>query len=213
MFSSTSSVYGMPLKKSEFFEKSDSSFPISLYASTKKSCETLIHNYSHNFGLPATVLRFFTVYGPWGRPDMALFKFVNSILKDVPIDVYNHGNMWRDFTYVEDLVESIYRLVGIIPNNESMVSNDTLSETAPFRIVNIGNQNSINLNDFIKCLEKIMNKKAIKNYMEIQPGDVPYTLSNSNLLEKLTNFKPSTSIEEGIEKFYNWYKIIIIFKL
>ena len=205
IFSSTSSTYGLTNKKSSFTELDNSNFPISLYASTKKSCEVLIHNYSHNFSIPSTVLRFFTVYGPWGRPDMALFKFTSAILNDEPIEVYNSGKLWRDFTFIDDLVKSIIKLSDIDPTDNKKIPKDSISKNAPYRIVNIGNQRAINLLKFIKVLEKITSKKAKFIYAPMQKGDVPFTLANSNLLYQLTNYKPTTSVAVGIKKFYDWY--------
>ena len=206
LFSSTSSVYGYRDIDESFKETDETSKQLSLYASTKKSVETILHNYSHNFNIPSTVLRFFTVYGPWGRPDMALFKFVKSILNNEPIDVYNEGKMWRDFTYIDDLTESISLLINIIPNRVKICEEDNLSKIAPYRIVNIGNSKSEKLEDFIDTLEIIINKKALRNYLPLQAGDVPYTLSDISLLRKITGYSPNTSIHNGIKKFYEWYK-------
>lgn len=205
IFSSTSSTYGYSDSNEAFTEQNITDHPISLYASTKKSCEVMIHNYSHNFNIPCTVLRFFTVYGPWGRPDMALFKFVNSILSNSPIDVYNKGELWRDFTFIDDLTQSIYKLIDVIPQKEKKCSNNSLSLKAPYRVINIGNQNAVKLDNFISTLENIIGKKAIRINKPMQKGDVPYTLSNSSLLKNLTGYVPSTKIEVGIKKFYDWY--------
>ena len=205
IFSSTSSTYGFTNKKTSFIESNESNFPISLYASTKKSCEVMIHNYSHNFNIPSTVLRFFTVYGPWGRPDMALFKFTRAILENKPIEVFNSGKLWRDFTYIDDLVISIIKLLKITPSIGKKIPNDSISKNAPYRTVNIGNQKAVNLMKFINTLEKITSRKAKYIYAPMQKGDVPFTLANSNLLYQLTNYRPSTSVEEGIKKFYDWY--------
>lgn len=200
IFASTSSVYGQTLKTDPFEENQDTNKPLSLYASTKKSCEVILHNYSINFDLSITVLRFFTVYGPWGRPDMALFKFIKNISQDIPIDVYNKGEMYRDFTYVDDLVNSIslfiYKLFKL-SKEESLVNYD---------IINVGNQNSVKLMDFITHIEQIMKKKAKINFLPIQPGDVPFTLSNSQKLKNIINYVPSTSYKDGIANFYEWYK-------
>lgn len=206
IFSSTSSIYGKSNSKKAFKETSCSDRQISLYAATKISAEKILHNYSYNFNLPVTILRFFTVYGPWGRPDMALFKFVDSTLQHKAIDVYNHGEIWRDFTYIDDLVKAINIILKIIPNTKTNIKEDTLSDFAPYRVINIGNQKAIKLNDFIDCLENVMQKKILKNYLPMQQGDVPFTLSDSTLLKKLTGFAPSTRIEYGIENFFNWYK-------
>jgi UDP-glucuronate 4-epimerase len=212
IFASTSSAYGLSKEHHPFSENADSNMPVSLYAATKKSCEVMIHNYSHNFKIPSTVLRFFTVYGPWGRPDMALFKFVKSMKNNEPINVYNDGNMWRDFTFIDDLVESISRLISIIPSENGRVDGDSLSKVAPYRIVNIGNQNTVKLNDFISALEDVIGIKAKRVNLPMQPGDVPFTLADSSLLTKLTNYKPSTEIKLGVKKFYDWYERYYIFK-
>ena len=207
LFSSTSSVYGNRQTKDGFKETDKVSHQLSLYSSTKRSVESLIHNYSYNYKLPSTVLRFFTVYGPWGRPDMALFKFTSSILQEKTIDVFNNGNLWRDFTFIDDLVESIARLLKVVPTEYKINDElDSLSPDAPFRIINIGNQKSVKLNDMIDILEKTIGKNAFRLNLPMQPGDVEFTLSNSKLLKKLTNFSPNTHIEEGVFKFYDWYK-------
>ena len=202
---STSSVYGFQdeIKFSEHI-KADSQ--ISLYSSTKKSAESIAHSYSYTYEIPTTVIRFFTVYGPWGRPDMALFKFVKAILEDKEIEIYNDGKMWRDFTYIDDLVHSIIKLIEVNPQDSTHYQNDTKSLVAPFRVVNIGNQKSIELNDFIASLEKIMDKKAKKVFLPMQLGDVPYTLSDCTLLNELIGFHPSTPVEIGIKNFFEWYK-------
>ena len=206
LFASSSSVYGYTKKKSGFEESSESSKPVSLYSSTKKSCEVLIHNYSHNFKIPSTILRFFTVYGPWGRPDMALFKFTNAILNEKPIDVYNQGEMWRDFTYIDDLVKYLKKILILKPSISDEMKNQSLSSNAPYRILNVGNQNTIKLSQFITTLEKVIGKKAKKNFLKMQAGDVPFTLSDNTLLSKIIDISPSTSLEEGLKKFYNWYR-------
>ena len=204
IIASTSSVYGKR-EENSFKEIDKSDQQISLYSASKKSVESIAHSYSYNFGISTTLLRFFTIYGPWGRPDMALFKFVDAIYKNQSIDVFNDGDMWRDFTYIDDLTESIKRLIPIVPNLKNIVKNDSLSSVAPFRIVNIGNQNVVNLMKMIDILENITGKKAKKNFLPMQKGDVKYTLSDSSLLFELTGFKPSTPIEFGIEEFYKWY--------
>lgn len=203
LFSSTSSVYGYQ-EKNIFFEYDKADYQLSLYASTKKSVESLIHNYAYNFGLNSTIFRFFTVYGPWGRPDMALFKFVKAILDGKPIDVYNNGHMWRDFTYIDDLINSIIDLIKIKPLKKIHPS-DSLSPVAPFRIVNIGRNSSIKLSNFIKIIEENLNKKAKQTYLPIQPGDVKSTLADTSLLKKLTQNSPSVDIHEGVDKFIKWY--------
>ena len=206
LIASTSSVYGSQIKTTAFKETLNSNFPISLYASTKKSMEIIAHNYSHNYNIPTTIFRFFTVYGPWGRPDMALFKFIKSILSEEKIEIYGNGKMFRDFTFIDDLTLSIKKLIDCAPHESDRYINDCLSKVAPYRIVNIGNQKAVNLNDFVSCLEKTLGKKAKKEYLPIQPGDVPFTLSDSSLLFDLTKYKPDTPIKNGINKFYQWYK-------
>jgi UDP-glucuronate 4-epimerase len=204
LLASCSSVYGFNETKI-FSEKVNSDFPASLYSASKKSTEVIAHSYSHNYLIPITVFRFFTVYGPWGRPDMALYKFTDSIIKDKPINIYNEGKMWRDFTYIDDLTESIMRLINLSPNKTPDIVDDNISKIAPYRILNIGNEKAIELDQFIKILEKVIGKKAIKNYLPMQNGDVPYTFASSELLEKLTGFKPNTDLEYGVKKFFDWY--------
>lgn len=196
LYASSSSVYG----KSEVHPQSTAhrvDQPLSLYAATKKSNELMAYSYSHLYNLPTTGLRFFSVYGPWGRPDMALFKFTKNIIQGKPIDVYNGGNMLRDFTYIDDVVESIVRLIKHIPT--------VVHEQPPYRVMNIGNSQSITLNDFIKIIEKILQKKAIRNNLSMQPGDVKNTLAKVDDLQQLIDFKPNTSIETGVENFIAWY--------
>ena len=209
LIASTSSVYGNN-KVIPFSENQKCDTPISFYAATKKSNEVMAHSYSHLFQIPTTIFRFFTVYGPWGRPDMALFKFTKKILSRQPIDVYNYGNMKRDFTSVYDLVEAISLLIDKKPlhpqKRKLKVDYDSISNTAPYRIVNIGNSKSINLLDYIHELEKNLGIEAKKNLIEMQDGDVVNTLSNINLLESLTGFRPKVTLEEGVLDFVNWYK-------
>jgi len=204
LMASTSSVYGanteMPFTETE---KADTQ--LTIYAATKKSNESMAHSYSHLWKIPTTMFRFFTVYGPWGRPDMALFKFVNGIINNKPIDIYNNGEMYRDFTYVDDLVNGIKLLVNCIPNNKKISKNDSLSPVAPFRVVNIGNSDKIKLIDFIDAIEESLNKKAIRNYMPMQKGDVTETWADTSLLQKLTNYKPKTYYKDGIANFIKWY--------
>ena len=207
VYASTSSVYGlntqMPLS-----EKQPTEHPISLYSATKKANEMMAHTYSHLFRIPTTGLRFFTVYGPWGRPDMALFLFADAMIKGEPINVFNHGKMIRDFTYVGDIVESIKRLV-VKPASEDVNWNSDVlasdSSSAPYRIFNIGNNNPVQLMTYIEALEKALGKTAIKNMMDIQPGDVPATHADTKALEEYVEFKPQTSVEEGVRKFVEWY--------
>lgn len=210
LLASTSSAYGantnMPYKETV---KAD--HQMSFYAATKKSTENFAHSYAHLFELPITMFRFFTVYGPWGRPDMALFKFTKSILNGDPIDVYNNGKMQRDFTYIDDLTTGIRLLIDTIPGNiHSTIQNnsfeDSESKVAPFRVVNIGNSNPISLLDFIEAIEKAVGIKATKNMMPMQPGDVPSTWADTTLLENLTGYRASTDIETGVQNFINWYR-------
>lgn len=207
IYASSSSVYGANTTKP--FSTSDNiDHPLSLYAATKKSNELMAHTYSHLYNLPTTGLRFFTVYGPWGRPDMALFKFTKAIVNEEPIDIYNHGNMMRDFTYVADIVESISRLVEkpATPNPNWEGSNpDPSSSYAPYKIYNIGNNSPVRLMEFIEAIENKTGKIAIKNFMDLQPGDVPETYANVEDLFNAINFKPSTQIQDGVNKFVDWY--------
>lgn len=207
LYASSSSVYG--LNDTLPFKTTDSvDHPISLYASTKKSNELMAHTYSHLFNLPTTGLRFFTVYGPWGRPDMALFKFTKAIINNEPITLYNNGEMVRDFTYVEDIVESIFRLISH-PPNKSEDQNLLLSpstSTAPFRVLNVGNNNPTQLIKFLNELEIALNKKAIINNQPMQPGDVKATHADVKDLVKLIDFTPKTTTKFGINKFVEWYK-------
>ncbi|MEX2127597.1 MAG: NAD-dependent epimerase [Xanthobacteraceae bacterium] len=205
---STSSVYGgnrkMPFRETDFAEH-----PLTLYAASKRATELMAHNYAHLWEIPTTVLRFFTVYGPWGRPDMALFKFVDAILNGRPIDVYGEGRMSRDFTYVDDLVEAIVRLVPCVPardNAEESDALDSLSPAAPYRVVNIGRGAPVELLDFIEAIENELGNKAVRNLLPMQPGDVADTFANSDLLERLTGYRPATPIAEGVAAFVEWYK-------
>ena len=207
IYASSSSVYGGN-KKIPFKESDNVDHPISLYAATKKSNELIAHTYSHLFGLPTTGLRFFTVYGPWGRPDMALYKFTDLIMKNKPIRVFNYGNMVRDFTYIDDVIESIYRLISKLPAKEDYTEKtiyDSSNSWAPYRVFNIGNSKPTNLNYYIKAIEKNLNKQAQIIMEDMQPGDVEKTFADTKNLEKWINFKPSTSIDEGIKNFINWY--------
>ena len=208
LMASTSSVYGANLEM-PFVETEKADTQLTIYAATKKANESMAHSYSYLWKLPITMFRFFTVYGPWGRPDMAVFKFVSSILKDKPIDIYNNGDMYRDFTYIDDLVEGIRLLINKVPTvktNTEKLKNDGTSLVAPFRIVNIGNSNKVRLIDFIEAIEDIMGKKAIRNYMSMQKGDVPATWADTSLLESLTGFKPQTNYKDGIRNFIKWYR-------
>ena len=208
IYASSSSVYGLN-KVFPFSEGDTVDHPVSLYAASKKSNELIAHTYSHIFRLPCTGLRFFTVYGPWGRPDMALYIFTKKILADEPIDVYGFGKMRRDFTYIDDIVEGIIRLINNQPSGNSRWTGfdpEPSSSSAPWEIYNIGNNNPTELEYFISLIEKNLGKKAIKNYLDIQPGDVEETSADISRLNKLTGFIPSTRIEEGIPKFISWFK-------
>ncbi|PZO49713.1 MAG: capsular biosynthesis protein CpsI [Phormidesmis priestleyi] len=206
VFASSSSVYGQN-KKVPFATDDRVDHPVSLYAATKKANELMAHSYSHLYGLPVTGLRFFTVYGPWGRPDMAYFKFVEAIAQNRPIDVYNHGQMQRDFTYIDDVVEGILR---VMDNPQPQRSGaeaqaQNLSTTAPYKIYNIGNHSPVTLMDFITTIEQAMGKKAEKNMLPMQPGDVPATYADVQDLMDDVGFKPSTPLSVGIQKFVEWY--------
>ncbi|MGN6156371.1 MAG: NAD-dependent epimerase/dehydratase family protein [Sphingomicrobium sp.] len=209
LMASTSSVYGANTEM-PFDEQEKADTQLSIYAATKKATESMAHSYAHLFGTPITMFRFFTVYGTWGRPDLALFKFVDAILDDRPIDVYNHGDMQRDFTYVGDLVRAIELLIGVppaAPEGRSEVSpNDSISPVAPFRIVNIGNSEPVRLLDFIEIIEEKIGKKAQRNYMGMQPGDVPATWANADLLRDLTGYRPQTDIRDGVSAFVDWFR-------
>ncbi|MGD8779508.1 MAG: NAD-dependent epimerase [Ignavibacteria bacterium] len=206
VYAGSSSVYGlntkMPLSTSDNVDH-----PVSLYAASKKSNELMAHTYSYLYNLPTTGLRFFTVYGPWGRPDMALFKFTKAILNDKPIDVYNNGNMTRDFTYIDDIIEGVYRVITHIPQaKDKLDDNNPSISIAPYKVYNIGNSSPVLLNDFIESLEKQLGKKAKKNFLPIQPGDVKMTYSDVSDLERDLDYKPTTKVEMGIMKFVEWYK-------
>ena len=203
---SSSSVYGAN-KKIPFKEIDKTDHQISFYASTKKSTESLAHSYSSLWKLPITMLRFFTVYGPWGRPDMAYFKFTKNIINKKKIDIYNKGKMYRDYTYVDDIVDGVCKLINKSPSlsKNKKYKNDSLSPVAPFRILNIGNTKKVFLLDFIKELEKNLKKKALKRFMPMQKGDVYSTLSDSSLLKRITGYNPKTKYQEGIKKFVKWY--------
>ena len=205
IIASSSSVYGANTNI-PYREIDKAQTQLSVYAATKKSTESIAHSYSNIWRLPITMLRFFTVYGPWGRPDMALFKFTKGIIKGEPIDIYNNGEMYRDFTYIDDIVKGIIALTSVPPKEEKNIDkNDSLSPVAPFRIVNIGNSNQVKLLDFIEAIENYLGKKAIRNYMPMQQGDVSATWANTDLLKKLTGYAPKTEINTGIKKFIDWY--------
>ena len=207
VYASSSSVYGGN-RQLPFKENSGVDHPISIYAATKRSNELMAHTYSHLFNLPATGLRFFTVYGPWGRPDMALYKFTKSIDNGKPIEIYNNGQMKRSFTYIDDVIEGLYRVLYKTPKSDELFfEKDTNpSESwAPHKIFNIGNSESTSLMKYINEIENVVGKKAIKNFLPIQPGDVPQTSADINLLESYVNYKPQTSIKVGIKQFIDWY--------
>ena len=206
IMASSSSVYGAN-KKIPFKEIDKTETQMSIYAATKKSNESMAHAYSNIWKVPITMVRFFTVYGPWGRPDMALFKFTKGILNNKKIDIYNNGKMYRDFTYIDDIVSGINLLIKKVPNTKQLgkYKNDSLSPIAPFRILNIGNTKKVYLLDFVKEIEKVLGKKAKRNYMPLQKGDVKQTLSNTNLLKKITRYNPKTNFKTGIRKFLDWY--------
>ncbi len=202
LIASSSSVYGSN-KKIPFKETDKTDSQLSIYAATKKSTESLAHSYSNLWKLPITVMRFFTVYGPWGRPDMAYFKFTKKIISGKKIDIYNNGKMYRDYTYIDDIVDGVCKLLNKTPPLKFKNSNS--SSAAPFRILNIGNTKKVYLLDFINTLEKEIGVKAFRNYMVMQKGDVKTTLSDSSLLKKITGYKPKTGYKLGIKKFLNWY--------
>jgi UDP-glucuronate 4-epimerase len=209
LMASTSSVYGanedMPFRETE---KADTQ--LTIYAATKKANESMGHAYAHLWGLPTTMFRFFTVYGPWGRPDLALFKFVDAVLDGRPIDIYNNGEMYRDFTYVDDLVRSIRLLIDAVPpvpeGRGEAVEGDSLSPVAPYRIVNIGNSDKVRLLDFVDAIEAALGRPAIRNYMPMQMGDVPATWADADLLRRLTGYRPQTDFRDGIDRFVRWYR-------
>lgn len=208
LMASTSSVYGanevMP-----FIETEKADTQLTIYAATKKANESMGHAYAHLYDLPTTMFRFFTVYGPWGRPDLALYKFVDAILDDRPIDIYNNGDMYRDFTYVDDLVRAIRLLIDVAPVRPAdgeVPEGDSLSPVAPYRVINIGNSDKVRLLDFIDAIEDCLGQKAKRNYMGMQTGDVPATWANADLLKSLTGYRPQTNFRDGIAKFVEWYR-------
>ena len=208
LMASTSSVYGAN-EAIPFRETDKADTPLTIYAATKKATEAMGHSYAHLWNIPTTMFRFFTVYGPWGRPDMALFKFTDAIIDGRPIDIYNHGEMYRDFTYVEDLVRAIRLLIDTAPlrpaSGAGIAPGDTLSPVAPYRVVNIGNGEKVRLLDFIEAIEAETGRKAVRNFMDMQPGDVPATWADSNLLQTLTGYRPQTSYRAGVAKFVQWF--------
>ncbi|KAA2311782.1 SDR family NAD(P)-dependent oxidoreductase [Puniceibacterium sp. HSS470] len=209
LLASTSSAYGANTKM-PYAETDKADHQMSFYAATKKATEAMAHSYAHLYHLPVTMFRFFTVYGPWGRPDMALFKFTRAILDDTPIDVYNHGNMMRDFTHVDDLTYAVERLAGAVPpapgSDGPALEGDSLSPVAPFRVVNIGNSEPVKLLDFISAIEAATGRTAQKNLMDMQPGDVPATWADASLLKQLIGTMPRTDITTGVAGFVAWYR-------
>ena len=208
VFASSSSVYGANTRM-PFSIHHNVDHPVSLYAATKKANELMAHTYSHLYGLPCTGLRFFTVYGPWGRPDMALFLFTQAILEDQPIKVFNHGKMQRDFTYIDDIIEGVVRVMGRLPEANPEWSGDTPdpgTSLAPYKVYNIGNNNPVALTKFIEVIEDVLGRKAKKELMDIQPGDVAATYADVDDLMEDVGFKPDTPIEVGIAHFVEWYK-------
>ena len=206
-YASSSSVYGANTLQ-PFSEHHNVDHPVGLYAATKKANELMAHSYSNLYDLPTTGLRFFTVYGPWGRPDMALFKFTKGIIEGTPIDIYNNGDMVRDFTYIDDIVEGVVRVTDRIPEPNPSWSGDApdpATSYCPYRVYNIGNNKPVKLMEFVEAIEKALGKEAIKNFMPMQPGDVPSTCADVSELEKDVGFKPNTSIQEGINNFVAWY--------
>jgi UDP-glucuronate 4-epimerase len=210
LMASTSSVYGAN-PQMPFAEAQPTDWPLTLYAATKKANESMAHAYAHIHSLPITMFRFFTVYGPWGRPDMALFKFTRGILEDQPIDIYNHGQMQRDFTYVDDLVRAIRLLIEVPPppadaRQAPHIEGDTLSLSAPWRVVNIGNSTPVSLLDFVEAIESEIGRPARRNYLPMQTGDVPATWADCSLLQHLTGFRPDTPVCKGVAAFVRWYR-------
>ena len=209
LMASTSSVYGAN-EEMPFDEREKCDTPLTFYAATKKANEAMSHSYAHLWDLPTTMFRFFTVYGPWGRPDMALFKFTRGILNGDPIDIYNNGEMFRDFTYVTDLVRGIRLLIDAAPerpeSRDDIADYDSLSPVAPWRVVNIGNSDKVRLMDFVEAIEEECGREAIKNFMPMQTGDVPATWADATLLKELTGYQPQTDVREGIRRFVAWYR-------
>ncbi|MFW8637129.1 NAD-dependent epimerase/dehydratase family protein [Cribrihabitans pelagius] len=205
LMASTSSAYGANTEM-PFTERQQADHQMSFYAATKKATEAMAHSYAHLYGLPVTMFRFFTVYGPWGRPDMALFKFTRAMLEGRPIEVYNHGKMQRDFTYIDDLTAGITGLIEAVPGKEPVSPQDSLSPVAPFRVVNIGAGQPTALMDYIAALEAALGIEAQKTMMAMQPGDVPATWADTSLLSQLTGFRPKVGVAEGVARFAAWYR-------
>ena len=209
LMASTSSVYGAN-EDMPFVETAAADTQLTIYAATKKANESMAHSYAHLWNLTTTMFRFFTVYGPWGRPDLALYKFVDAILDDRPIDIFNHGDMYRDFTYVDDLVRAIRLLIDAIPqrpaSRDDIPPGDSLSPVAPYRVVNIGNSDKVRLLDFVDAIEDELGIKAKRNYLPMQMGDVPATWADASLLQRLTGYRPNTDFRQGIAEFVAWYR-------
>lgn len=205
LMASTSSAYGANTQM-PFVEHQKADTPLTIYAATKKATEAMCHAYAHLHRIPTTMFRFFTVYGPWGRPDMAYFKFVSAILNGRPIDIYNHGEMWRDFTYSDDLVRAISLLIDAVPGDAPVSAADNLSLAAPFRVVNIGNGTSEKLTDFVDAIEAALGVGAERNFMDMQTGDVPATWADNTLLRDLTGYAPQTDMKDGVIRFVEWYR-------
>ncbi|MEM6307371.1 MAG: NAD-dependent epimerase/dehydratase family protein [Pseudomonadota bacterium] len=209
LMASTSSVYGANVDM-PFAEIDKADTQLTIYAATKKANESMAHSYAHLWHLPTTMFRFFTVYGPWGRPDMALFKFTNAICDGTPIDIYNNGEMYRDFTYVTDLVHGIHLLIDAVPQRPDHVDDipewDSLSPVAPYRVVNIGNSDKVRLLDFVAAIEQAVGKPAIRNYMDMQKGDVHATWANAQALQNLTGYRPQTNVRDGVTQFVAWFR-------
>ena len=208
LYASSSSVYGLN-RKTPFSTDDSVDHPVSLYAATKKANELMSHSYAHLYGLPTTGLRFFTVYGPWGRPDMALFKFTKAILEGRAIDVYNHGDMRRDFTYIDDIAEAVVRLCGVIPQPNlgwTVESGSPADSSAPYRVYNIGNSQPVQLTAFIQELEQALGEQATLNLLPMQPGDVLETSADTSALERVIGFKPHTKLSDGLARFVRWYR-------
>ena len=208
LMASTSSVYGANTEM-PFIETEKADTQLTIYAATKKANESMGHAYAHLYDLPTTMFRFFTVYGPWGRPDLALYKFVDAMLDGRPIDIYNNGDMFRDFTYVDDLVRAIRLLIDVAPvrpEDGVVPEGDSLSPAAPYRVVNIGNSDKVRLLDFVDAIEDCLGQKAERNYMGMQTGDVPATWANADLLKTLTGYRPQTDFRDGIARFVEWYR-------
>jgi len=209
LMASTSSVYGANTEM-PFVETEKADTQLTIYAATKKANESMAHAYAHLWNIPTTMFRFFTVYGTWGRPDLALYKFVDAILDNRPIDIYNNGDMYRDFTYVDDLVRAIRLLIDAVPerpeSKDDIPDWDSLSPVAPYRVVNIGNSDKVRLLDFVDAIEDALGRTAVRNYMPMQMGDVPATWANATLLQELTGYRPQTDFRDGIARFVEWFR-------